>query len=77
MEKELNENIKQLGQKLDVLAALLLKLIPKNTESLSLKEQISLLKELGVRPVDISKIIGRSQGYVNKELAGINKDKKK
>lgn len=77
MEKELNENIKQLGQKLDVLAALLLKLIPKNTESLSLKEQIGLLKELGVRPVDISKIIGRSQGHVNKELAGINKDKKK
>jgi len=76
MEKELNENIKRLGLKLDILVALLLKLIPKDKEGLSLKEQISLLKKLGVRPIDISKIIGISPGHVNKELASINKNKK-
>ena len=77
MEKELQENVKQLGQKLDVLAALLLKLIPKNSEGPSLKEQIALLSGLGVRPIDISKIIGRSPGHVTKELVDINKNKKK
>jgi hypothetical protein len=71
------ENIKILGEKLDVLTAILLRLIPKDSEGPSLKDQIRLLDGLGVRPKDIAKIIGRSDGYVNKELAGIRKNIKK
>jgi len=73
MDKETKELIQQLGQKIDLITALLLRLLP--TEGLSLKEQVRLLNDLKVRPVDISKITGRSQGHVNKELVAIRKEK--
>ena len=71
--EEKNSAFRQLEQKLDVIAALLLRLIPKNIEGLSLKEQINLLDGLGVRPVEIAKIVGRSSNHVNKELVAIRK----
>ena len=73
MDKETKELIQQLGQKIDLIAALLLRLLP--AEGLSLKEQVRLLDDLKVRPVDISKLIGRTQGYVGKELVAIRKEK--
>ena len=73
MDKDIKELIQQLGQKMDIITALLLKLLP--TKALSLKEQICLLNDLKIRPVDISKITGRSQGHINKELAAIRKEK--
>jgi hypothetical protein len=76
MDKETKEVLHQFGQKLDVIAAILLRLVPKNLEGLSLKDQISLLDGLGVRPIEISKIIGRSQGYVSKELVAIRRKQK-
>ncbi len=75
MTTEEKELYSHLAQKLDVLAALLLRLIPKNIESLSLKEQVKLLDGLGVRPVEIAKIIGKTPGHVSKELVGIRKMK--
>ena len=76
MEKETKEAVQQLGQKLDVVAALLLRLVPRAMEGLSLKDQIGLLDGLGVRPIEISKIIGRPQNYVSKELVGIRRKQK-
>jgi hypothetical protein len=73
MDKETKELIQQLGQKIDLIAALLLRLLP--TEGLSLKEQVRLLNDLKIRPVDMSKITGRSQGHINKELVAIRKEK--
>ena len=75
MDKETKELLQQLGQKLDVVAALLLRLIPKNMENLTLKEQIKFLNGIGIRPMEISKIVGRSQSHVNKELVAIRKGK--
>lgn len=76
MDIETKEILEQLGQKLDVIASLLLKLIPRDFESLSLKEQISLLDGLHIRPVDMSKIIGRPQNYISKELVAIRRKQK-
>ena len=73
MDKETKKLIQQLGQKMDLVTSLLLRLLPK--EKLSLKEQVRLLNDLKIRPVDISKITGRSQGYINKELVAIRKEK--
>lgn len=75
MDKETKDILTQLVQKFDTATALLLRLVPKDMEGLSLKEQIKLLKGFGVRPVDIAKIIGRSQNYINKELVAIRKEK--
>ncbi len=73
MDKEAKELIQQLGHKIDLISALLLRLLP--TEGLSLKEQVRLLNDLKIRPVDMSKITGRSQGHINKELVAIRKEK--
>ena len=40
-----------------------------------LREQISILSNLGLSPKEISEIIGRSGNYVNKELSEIKKCK--
>jgi len=45
----------------------------------SLRDQISVLTGLGLAPIDIAEILGRSGNYVNKELSElrkINKNKK-
>ncbi len=49
----------------------------ENGEARSLKEQIEILSDLGLQPKEISEILGRSNTYVNKELVGIRRSKKK
>jgi hypothetical protein len=43
----------------------------------SLRQQVETLDDLGLRPFEIASILGRSSTYVNKELTGIRKAKKK
>ena len=43
----------------------------------TLRQQVKTLSELGMKPVEIAEILGKSSGYVNKELAGIRKESKK
>jgi hypothetical protein len=76
MDKDTKFLLEQMTQKLDVVSAILLRLVPKNLEGLSLKDQIALLDGLGVRPVEISKIIGRPQNYISKELVAIRRKQK-
>ncbi|MFA5831134.1 MAG: hypothetical protein WC878_04885 [Candidatus Paceibacterota bacterium] len=75
MEEETKGHFQQLEQKLDVISAILLRLIPRDINGLNLKEQIKLLDGLNVRPIDIAKIVGRSQSHVGKELVAIRKEK--
>jgi hypothetical protein len=67
----------EINKRLGIVIALLLKTIPKNSEGISLRDQVQLLSELGVRPKDIAAILGRSQTYVTKELSGLRKGKAK
>jgi len=75
MDKETRVLLEQLNQKIDVVAALLLRLVPRNIDGLSLKEQIKLLDGLNIRPIEIAKIVGKSQGHINKELVAIRREK--
>lgn len=70
-------SLNELNKKLEVIIALLLRLVPEEQQGLNLKEQISLLDNLKIRPVEIAEIIGRNPGYVNKELVAIRKKKVK
>ena len=74
MDKETKNLIQELGQKVDLMTALILKLLPKK-EELPFKDQVRLLKDLKVRPIDISRLTGRTQGHVGKELVAIRKEK--
>ncbi len=46
-------------------------------EALTLRQQIEFLSDVGLKPVEIAEILGRSNTYVNKELSGIRKARKK
>ncbi len=71
------DDLLEVNKRLGVVIALLLKALPKGAEGGSLRDQVRLLSELGVRPKDIAGILGRTPTYVTKELSGIRKDKGK
>jgi hypothetical protein len=56
---------------LRVIVSLLLR--RKEEHLLPLKQQIEILDEMGIRPAEIARIIGRTSTYVGKELVGIRR----
>jgi hypothetical protein len=71
-----DEPLAELNKNLEVMIALLLRTISRDTRGLSLKEQIAVLDGLGVRPVSIARIVGRTQSHVSKELVSIRRSAK-
>lgn len=56
---------------LKVIIALLLR--RHEADTLTLRQQIEVLNDLGLKPSEIAEILGRSNIYVNKELSGLRK----
>ena len=56
---------------LKVIVALLLR--RRESEVLNLKQQIHILNDLALKPIEIAEILGRSNTYINKELSGLRK----
>jgi hypothetical protein len=69
------DDLKSTNRLLKVMIALMLR--GKEDITPTLRQQIKTLSELGIKPVEIAEILGRSSTYVNKELAGIRKESKK
>lgn len=59
---------------LRVIVALLLR--RRDEQTLTLRQQIEILNDLGIKPVEIAEILGRNNTYINKELSGIRKGRK-
>ncbi len=59
---------------LRVIVALLLR--KKDEKTLTLRQQIEILSDLGIKPAEIAEILGRTNTYINKELSGIRKSHK-
>lgn len=72
MEKSSSESTDKL---LKVIIALLLR--GKSEQTPTLRQQIELLSRLGMKPVEIGEILGKTSSHVNKELSGIRKGNKK
>jgi len=68
---EVIKEIKSTNKLLKVIVSLLLK--RREKDLLPLKEQIEVLYDSGLKPIEIAEIIGRSNLYVNKEISGIRK----
>ena len=68
-----NDALESTNRLLRVIIALLLR--RKDQEVLTLKQQISTLNDLGLRPTEMAQILGRSRNYINKELSQIRKRK--
>lgn len=58
---------------LKVMIALMLR---HDDSALSLKQQIEVLSDLGMKPIEIAETLGKSGTYINKELSGIRKGRK-
>jgi hypothetical protein len=67
------EQLVELNKKMGVVIALLLKSISRDTTVLALKDQIAILDGLGVRPIDIAAIVGKTSSHVSKELVAIRR----
>jgi hypothetical protein len=69
-----NIDLKSTNKLLMVIVALLLR--QKDEQTLTLRQQIEILSDLGIKPVQIAEILGRTNTYINKELSGIRKNHK-
>jgi len=68
------ESLDTTNKLLKVIIGLLLR--PKSDMALTLKEQIEILDRLGLRPIEIAEVLGKTNTHVTKELAGIRKKRK-
>jgi hypothetical protein len=68
------ETIESTNRLLRVIIALILK--RKDADTLTLRQQIEILNDLGLKPLEIAEILGRSNIYINKELSGLRKSRK-
>jgi hypothetical protein len=71
------KELQQLNKNIEVVIALLLRTVSRDTNPLALKDQIAILNGLGLRPASIADIVGRTGSHVNKELVGIRRAAKK
>lgn len=76
-ENPINKEVFELNKRLGVVISLLLRMVPREGPGISLKEQVKLLDNLGMRPRDIANILGRTPTHITKELAGLRKKRKK
>lgn len=70
-----NTYAESLNKRLEVIIALLLRLLPESKKVTSLKGQIEILSQLGLRPVEIAGILGKSSAHVGKELTLLRKSR--
>jgi len=68
-----NNTLESTNKLLRVIVALLLR--RKDEQTLTLRQQIMILNDLGIKPAEIAEILGRTNTYINKELSGIRKSR--
>jgi len=76
MEKSEQKLLEDIKKRLEVIICLLFQSRPLDSEEISLREQIRLLHDFGLKPKEISEILERSNTYVNKELSELRKPRK-
>ncbi len=69
-----NNTLESTNKLLRVIVALLLK--RKDPDTLTLRQQIEILNDLGLKPLEIAEILGRSNIYINKEIFELRKSRK-
>lgn len=71
----MSDHMQSTNRLLRVIVALLLRREEKTPQTL--RQQVAILADLGLRPSEIADVVGRTPNYVNKELASIRKTNKK
>lgn len=68
-----SDSIESTNRLLKVIIAVLIR---SGERQMSLREQIETLNGLGLRPVEIAEILGKTGTHINKELSGMRKKSK-
>lgn len=68
-----SDSIKSINRLLKVIIAVLVR---GGENPMPLKQQIETLSGLGLRPVEIAEILGKTSTHINKELSGLRKQAK-
>lgn len=68
------DTLQSTNKLLMVMIALMLR--PRDDKVLTLRQQIEILSNLGLKPVEIAAILGKTNTHINKELTGIRKSRK-
>jgi sulfur carrier protein ThiS len=76
MDEEGKELLRETNRKLGVLVALLANALPVEEKTISIKEQIKLLNQYGLRPSEIAVILNKSPNHISKELTLLRSSKK-
>jgi len=66
-----NPEVESTNRLLRVMVALLLR--QREEDATTLRQQIQVLDDLGLKSAEIAAILGRTSGYISKELSGIRK----
>lgn len=56
-------------KRLDVVISIMLNMVTVGNRPLNMRQKILFLKDLGLRPIEIAKMLGRSVNYVTKEIS--------
>ena len=60
-------------RRLDALIAITLETSGRNGKAIAMGTRIKILSQAGIRPIEISRILGKSQSYVTSELVRLKK----
>jgi len=67
---------RDLVKRLDTIINILLETARPNGKEIRISKRIEILRDAGLRPAEISKILGKSLSHVTKELVLIRKKKR-
>lgn len=76
MDNKNQDLLNEINRKLGIIVALLANSSSKTDTSISLKDQIKLLSQFGLRPSEISTILNKKPSHVSKELTLLRKTNK-
>ena len=66
MRKKDKEQFEEINKRLDALIRISLR--HNETQELTSREQIEMLRSVGLRDIEIARILGKSRGYISSEL---------
>jgi DNA-binding MarR family transcriptional regulator len=69
-----DKRIHEVLRRMDALMGILLETGGKNGTPVPMVTRIRILSQTGMRPIEISKILGKKPSYVTKELARLRKE---
>ncbi len=71
-----NELLETINRNLEVIISLLLRNLP-DSDAAHLRGRILMLTDIGMRPKDIARVLGKSTNHINVELSTARNSKKK